>query len=421
MPDISPRPVAAGTLQSRITGGVLFLMLALGLYVPNAFDYGLAVLALLAVGWLAGAGLKQQHRLAPLERFFLLAVVVFMAAWYAAWAAHGFPDGGLSMALRLPKLILAVPFYLYLRRVRGIESAWWNGLVAGAIGAGVYALWFSLSGQTGQYGWRVTGPTNPIYFGGLVLAYALMLIPRLADSRQTSLARALAGIAIIMAFVANALSGSRGAWLAIPALAAIYIFTAGARQPLRWRLGLPALIGALSLVVLLNPLLPMSNRFDETLADLKVISSGEDGSGGIGIRLQLWEVAGGLVKQRPWSGSGPGSLELALADEAAENPDRTYLARFDHPHNQYLSALIDGGPALLACLLALLAAPVLLVSPLNRDYSRQCRYLAWCALAAGVVIAVMALSESLFERNAGLVWFAFLSAATTALANRAPG
>src|SRR5690625_1221083 len=88
------------------------------------------------------------------------------------------------MALRLPKLILAVPFYLYLRRVRGIESAWWNGLVAGAIGAGVYALWFSLSGQTGQYGWRVTGPTNPIYFGGLVLAYALMLIPRLADSRS---------------------------------------------------------------------------------------------------------------------------------------------------------------------------------------------------------------------------------------------
>src|SRR5690625_4512375 len=139
-----------------------------------------------------------------------------------------------------------------------------------------------------------------------------MLIPRLADSRQTSLARALAGIAIIMAFVANALSGSRGAWLAIPALAAIYIFTAGARQPLRWRLGLPALIGALSLVVLLNPLLPMSNRFDETLADLKVISSGEDGSGGIGIRLQLWEVAGGQGKDGAPGGEGRRGPQVGL-------------------------------------------------------------------------------------------------------------
>src|SRR5699024_1485810 len=90
MPDISPRPVAAGTLQSRITGGVRFLKLGLGQYVPNAFDYGLAVQPLLAVRWLAGAGLKQQHRLATLERFFLQAVVVFMEAGYATWAAHGF-------------------------------------------------------------------------------------------------------------------------------------------------------------------------------------------------------------------------------------------------------------------------------------------------------------------------------------------
>jgi hypothetical protein len=53
---------------------------------------------------------------------------------------------------------------------------------------------------------------------------------------------------------------------------------------------------------------------------------------------------------------------------------------------------------------------------LSRRYSRQCRYLAWCALAGGVVLAVMALSESIFERSAGVVWYALLTSVSAALA-----
>src|SRR5699024_1284689 len=135
-----------------------------------------------------------------------------------------------------------------------------NGRVAGCLVAGGYALWYAWTGQQSAHGARVPGPTNPIYFGGLSLAFALMLIPRLADERRSTPARLLTIAAIILAFVANALSGSRGAWLAIPALLAVYLFTAGSGQPLRWRLGVPFVIGALSLVVLLSPILPMSDR-----------------------------------------------------------------------------------------------------------------------------------------------------------------
>src|SRR5699024_2676739 len=91
------------------------------------------------------------------------------------------------------------------------------------------------------------------------------------------------------------------------------------------------------------------------------------------------------------------------------------LLRYDHPHNQYLSAWIAGGIGLLVALLLLLASPVLLVLKLSRTYSRRCRYLAWSALAFGVVFAVLALSESLFERNHGLTWFILLTAAGTGL------
>jgi len=408
--------IAADGVFGRLTGTVLFLTLALGLVVPDALDVGVAALVLLALVWLPRPDGWRRHDLIGLERSFLFCTIGFVAAWLLAWWLHGMPAEATSTAQRVPKLLAIIPLYLFLRRVDGLENAWWNGLVAGAVIAGAYALWYALSGQVGEYGSRVTGPTNPIYFGGFSMAFALMLIPRLADERQSGWGRVLTASAIILAFVANALSGSRGAWLAIPALLGIYLFTAGAGQPVRWRLGVPLLVLALSLVVLLNPLLPMSDRLDETLTELSVIASGSNGNGGVGLRLQLWEIAGSLIRAEPLTGTGPGSFRLALVESVQAGAFDASLLRYDHPHNQYLSALIAGGVGLLVVLVLLLASPILLVSPLSRQYSRQCRYLAWCALASGVVIAVLALSESLFERNDGIAWFILLAATTTALA-----
>lgn len=417
MTDFVGTRVAADSVLGRLTAAVLLFTLALGLVVPNALEAGVTALVLLALIWLPKPDGWRRHGLHRLEWVFLAAATAYVAAWLLAWALHGMPAEAVSTAQRVPKLLAIIPLYLYLRRVDGLENVWWNGLVAGAFIASTYALWFNLTGQVGEYGPRAPGPTNPIYFGGFSMAFALMLIPRISDERQSSWARSLTGLAIVLAFVANALSGSRGAWLAIPALLAVYLFTAGAGQPIRWRLGVPLVVLAVSLLVLLNPILPMSERLDDTLADLSVIASGENANGGIGLRVQLWEIAGGLIQAEPVTGTGPGSFPIALAESVQAGQYGDGLLRYDHPHNQYLSALIEGGVGLLAVLILLFASPILLVSPLSRRYSRQCRYLAWCALAAGVVIAVIALSESLFERNDGVTWFAFLAATTTALAS----
>lgn len=421
MHEFGPRRVAAGSALGWVTAGVLFLTLATALVVPNALDTGMVALVLLALGWLPRPDGWRRHELHRMEWLLLASIVVYLIAWLLAWAGHGFAEAGAGTTQRLLKLLGVIPVFLYLRRVDGLEDWWWNGLVAGALLAGTYAIWYVLTGQTSEYDARVTGPTNPIYFGGFAMAYALMLIPRLADERQSTGARSLAGLAVVLAFVANALSGSRGAWLAIPLLLAVYLFTAGARQPIRMRLGVPLVILVLSLVVLFVPTLPMSERVSETLLELSLIAEGNNGAGGIGLRMQMWEIAAGLIQADPLWGTGPGSFRAALVDAVQAGLYDPALLRYEHPHNQYLSSLIEGGVGLLACLLLLLAAPILLVSPLSRNFSLQCRYLAWCALAATVVFAVLALSESMFERNAGVVWLAFLASVTTALAGGSAG
>ncbi|WP_376692315.1 O-antigen ligase family protein [Wenzhouxiangella sp. EGI_FJ10409] len=416
MTETAATRVAADSYLSRLTAATLFLTLTFGLVVPNAIDAGEVMLVLLALGWLFGAGGWRRPGLTRSERIYLTVPILYVLAWLLAWTLHGSSTAGLGTIERLPDLLVIIPVFLFLRRIDGLETAWWNGLVAGAFVAGGYAIWYVATGQESVHGARVTGPTNPIYFGAIALAFALMLIPRLADDRVSATGRVLVAAAIVLAFVANALSGSRGAWLAIPVLLGIYLFTAGAGQPLRWRLGVPFVVAALSLVVLLSPVLPMSDRLDETLAELSLIAGGGNGDGGFGLRVQLWEIAGGLIGAEPLTGTGPGSFRLALVESVQAGAHDEILLRYEHPHNQYLSALIDGGAGLLAALLALFAAPILLVSPLSRRYSRQCRYLAWCTLAAAVVLAVMALSESIFERNTGIVWFAMLTSIAAALA-----
>ena len=416
MTETAATRVAAESLLSRVTAATLFLTLTFGLVIPNAVDAGGVMLVLLALGWLFGAGGWRRPGLARLERIYLTVPIVYVLAWLLAWTLHG-QSTGVSTIERLPDLLVIIPVFLFLRRIDGLETAWWNGLVAGALVAGAYAIWYVATGQESVHGARVTGPTSPIYFGGIALAFGLMLIPRLADDRVTTTGRVLVAAAIVLAFVANALSGSRGAWLAIPVLLGIYLFTAGAGQPLRWRLGVPFVVAALSLVVLLTPVLPMSDRLDETLAELSLIAGGGSGDGGFGLRVQLWEIAGSLIGAEPLTGTGPGSFRLALVESVQAGAHDEILLRYEHPHSQYLSALIEGGVGLLLALIALFAAPILLVSPLSRRYSRQCRYLAWCTLAAGVVLAVMALSESLFERNTGVVWFALLTSVAASLAS----
>jgi len=417
MTETGPTRVAADSQLARITAAVLFIALTFGLVVPDVIDAGLVALVLLGLGWLLSTGEWRRPQLSRAERVYVMMPLVYTLAWVMAWILHGGSPAGVSDLERLPNLLAIVPLFLFIRRVEGLEPAWWNGLVAGAFVAGGYAIVYVLTGQESVHGARVTGPTNPIYFGGIALAFGLMLIPRLADDRVTNGGRLLVAAGIVLAFVASALSGSRGAWLAIPAVLAIYLFTAGSGQPLRWRLGVPAIVLALSAVVLTSPLLPMSERLDETLFELNVLEDGGNAERGLGLRVQLWEVAGGLIAERPLTGSGPGGYERALAESVQAGEYGAHLLRYGHPHNQYFSALIDGGLGLLLALLALFAAPLLLVSPVSRRYSRQCRYLAWCALAGGVVLAVMALSESILERNDGMIWFAMLTATATSLAN----
>lgn len=406
--------VAAGTPLARLTAGILFTGLALGAVVPKVTGGAYLSLALIGIIWLSVRGGWRLPRPARHEKLLILAILAFAAVYFASWAWHGFELSGAAGLRRLLRVALIVPIYLFIRRVDKLEPAWWHGLTAGAWIAGGYALWVLLCGDGGD-AVRVEGPTNPIYFGGVTLMFGLMLLARVVDRALGTPARIFAAAAVIMVLLASALSGSRGAWLALFPLALLYVSTLGSREPPAVRFGVPAAAVAVTLTVGLMPFAPLGERMTEGVREAISIVRGNDSEHSVGQRAEMWQLAAGAIKAHPLAGVGPSGFSTAL-EEAVEDGrmDRRYLI-YRHPHNQYLSALLLAGVPGLVVLLLLLAVPALRYAGLWHSAIRGSRLLGWCGLVAIFVLGSMMLTESLFERNAGIVWFGLLIAGVSGL------
>ena len=394
----------------RAAAGVLFVSLALGLLLPKIAGAGLLLLALTGIVWLSMNRGWRPQSLAPLERLLLAAVLIYVLVWLAAWAWTGLDSQGRDGVGRTLRLLLVIPLLLFVRQLNRLESAWWQGLTAGAVLAGLYAWWFHLSGQVGAHDHRVDGPTNPIYFGGITLAFGMMLLARAHDTSLRFWARVLTVVAIVLAISASTLSGSRGAWLVLPLLLPIYLITLGAEQrPLKRYLTATALI-LVTVLVMLNPLVPMSERAGEAASDLARLVQGAPAEGTLGRRVVLWQVSWQLFLEHPLTGSGPGGFRHALeAAVAAGDVKPDYLA-YRHPHSAYLSALNHGGLLGLLSLLLLFAYVMRHHVRVWHTGLKESRLLGWSGLAALATLMVIALTESIFERNSGIVWFALFAA-----------
>lgn len=409
------QPIPAESWLGQLTALLLFLALALGLVVPKIAGGVYLLLGLIAIIWLEPGLLRHRWQLDGLDRLLCFVAALFVAVWLLAWLVHGLDEVGRDDVGRILRLLLIVPIYLFLRQVDGLERAWWSGLTVGALVAGAYAVRFAAFGEPGEWYMRVGGPTNPIYFGGVVLAFSMMLLPRLTDAELRPALRLLVGLAVLAGLTASALSGSRGAWLALPLLLVLYSSTVGARAPAWIRYGVPLAVLVAAALLTLVPGVPLGQRLADAWASITGSSAALAEEDTLAIRGQLWRLALDTIGQQYGLGGGPGAFRAALEQAVSDGRLAERYLEFHHPHNQYLSVLLIAGVPGLVTLLLLLGVPAWRFITLWRCGLERTRSIGWSGLAAVAVLAVICLSESIFQRNSGIVWFALFTAAATAL------
>jgi len=407
--------VPASSWLGRAAALVLFLGLALGLVVPKVAGAAFLLIALLGIIWLEPGLARRRWDLDGHERLLLFAVFTFVTIWLVSWVVHGIDPVGSDDVGRILRLLLIVPAYLFMARVDGLERSWWTGLAAGCVISGVYAIGFAVAGQPGEWAERVGGATNPIYFGGVVLAFSLMLLPRIADRSLATPKRLVMAVAVTLGLTASALSGSRGAWLALAPLLILYLLTLGTRQTPLWRFGVPLAILLFVTLLSLLPGVPLGQRLVDAVGSFSSSAGEIEPADTLAIRWALWQLSLEQLRDAWLFGLGPGGFRAALEQAVAQGSLPFWFLEYHHPHNQFLSALLIAGVPGLVALLLLFGIPLQRFVSLWRTGLERTRLVGWSGLAAISVLAVMASSESIFQRNSGIIWFALVVAAAHAL------
>ncbi|MBI3775399.1 MAG: O-antigen ligase family protein [Gammaproteobacteria bacterium] len=394
---------------------LIFIFCAISLI---ADDIGSAMFFVLALMGFAAAFYPKQQEPLPREiKLVFFAIGLFFVVALLAYVIVDGSDNGYKRLGRYARFLLAIPIYYTLRRARpGIAALWW-GVCVGAILAGLAAMdqmwWQAWYPQAD----RASGSVHPIIFGDMSLLLAALSLA--ASGYFSKIHRgllAVPGLAAVMGMCGSFLSGSRGGWLALPALAIVFAWYA--RDKLKaWQLAaLGVLLTAFCVAAWYAPQSGMRTRIDVAQQEISGYFNQHEVDTSVGARLEMWKAAWMIFRQHPVLGVGMGGFAVekqALIDAGKLDPA---IASYLHPHNEYAAALATRGIIGFISLLALFG----IIGKVFYDMARRPQPAVQRVGVAGLIVVVsfahFGISGDTFDRTLPITFFTLLVATLATLA-----
>jgi O-antigen ligase len=385
-----------------ITGLLLCCLLACAINVEHGASAPFTLLVLLALAVLPW--LPQRFRLHADEQWLLLIALGFLLwaviSMYLARVDHE----ALKRIVTYSRLLTAVPVYYLLRRLQPPAHWLHAGAIAGAMFAGLYAIGQTWFGLANAYPGRASGAFHPVYFGDFATLLAfLTLIMLPLWPRRAVLVFSLAGF--VLGMVASVLSGTRGAWLAVPVLLAVLLAQ-------YWRRGISHRVRVVLVLLLVTPVLlyfipqtDIANRIDDAVKEIMQYDSGVKTETSLGMRLEMWRAALDIATRSPLTGAGTGSYQREIRALVADGDYDASILSFGNPHNEYLNVLATRGLVGLIGLLALLLWPLGSFMRQRKHADPVIRALAHAGIAVIAAFSVFSLSAAPFERATPITLF----------------
>jgi O-antigen ligase len=288
-----------------------------------------------------------------------------------------------------------------------------RGIVVGAMGAGIIALWEVLVRGVD----RAHGFTFVIQFGNIAIFLGiasllglLLLHDTASGGHRGGLALCLLGFAL--GATASILSGSRGGWVAaLPGLLLVVWTLRGVPTVRRIGLKVAFLLVGLALILSFSSGMSVPSRIAAAFKDLNGLKENGHTQGALNERYALQKIAREIIPERLWLGHSR-SEYIKKRDQIVDARGFSPAVKVtgSHVHNDFLQALVRGGLLSFIGLFAMYAIPLAVASRDLRAADLRLRYLSATAVLLVLMYGVFGMSQTFLHHNSGRMVFAIVLA-----------
>jgi len=342
------------------------------------------------------------------EKLFYFSIGIFFLVTLLITINAGFVYKSIGKYLHI---LLIIPVYIYLRYT-GVKLFYlWYGLVTGSIAAAGVAIYDISIINLG----RATGLTHPIIFGDLALVMGCMSMAGMGwFKRRASWHMIFPFLALLCGVLASVLSQSRGGWIAVPFLVVIFFWYINSSFSFRSKIAVVILIIVALGALYVMPQTGVSFQIDRTIKSLQqysgsdITSVGRSSSSSVGTRLEMWQASWKMFLDNPLLGVGWGHYQEQAQLQVDQGLRNSSAASYDHPHNQFISALANGGSLGFIVTMMLFLMPAwLFVKYIKQGKTEDIKRLALAGLILIVAYMAFGLSEPMLDRSRSVNFFAF--------------
>jgi len=251
------------------------------------------------------------------------------------------------------RMVLAIPVYLYIRRV-GVN--WKIVLIGAAIGA-ILSAYFGWQQVEILGAGRTGGITNAVYYGGIATLIWLFCLYGFFINKGF-----LLKLFFTFSFLASSYtviaSGTRGAWIVLPLLLLLFLYFKTRDISLFKRLIGATTVLAVSILVYQFALTGMHARFNTAMDDVTGYYQQHNSSTSVGARLEMWRGSWLIAQDNYFIGKGAKAYASGTSELINDNKIDPSIARFNGPHSQYFRTLIEQGLLGFIALLGIFITPL---------------------------------------------------------------
>lgn len=314
------------------------------------------------------------------------------------------------------RMVFIIPVFFLFRKIRLPEGVLWYSVAIGALAVGIYAL---IIGVLLNPGMRVFGSYHSIAFGGLSLTLAFM---SLAGFHFFRLKHGWIGIvlfwcAFVAGIIACVLSGTRGAWIAVPLLTIIAFFQYYRDLRFRTWVGIFAAMVIGASVLYSIPQANIAERFHLIFEEAWAYAHGDNTTEtSTSERLEGWQAAWTIITDHPFLGIGPGSFKTVVHQMIDRGERSEIIRKYHQPHSTYLAVTAACGIPGLVALLGIFLVPAVVFAKQARRIPavRDAGFAGFYLVASFMQYA---LTETIFGQNLYIGFYVVMTALILHLCN----